>query len=165
MIRRLLSALRLHNRQPQEPPRTADHAHADPAAPGVHLRGVLDAGAGNGAAGVVQHEGAQDDAATSAFFAGLRADDTASLDPVEMAWEQACRDAQAAVDAEAEAGRVRLYAALEELQPGWNDAICERHGCGLCAHDFSEAMEVAGVIALPAVAVDYSTGEYRMVPA
>jgi hypothetical protein len=136
---------------------------AHPASPTVLLPAVLDADPGNQPVAAM-HEGAQDDDATTQFFAGLRADDTASLDPVEAAWEHAFRTLGATIDAEAQRVRRVMDAALERLAPGWVQAICERTGCGLCVHDFGEAMEAAGVIVLPARPVDWATAEWAVVP-
>lgn len=136
--------------------------YPDPAPAAVHLPAVRDEGARSEPT-VVVHQGSGDDDATSAYYAGLRADDTVTLDPDEQAWEEAWRRAEGVIDVEAARGRRRLYAALERLDPGWQAAICQRPACANCVHDFSEAMAAAGVIALPAVAVDWSTGEYAVV--
>lgn len=81
----------------------------------------------------------------------------------EAAWEEAFARAEGAIDMQAGRVRRRVDDLLDRMAPGWRDAICERRGCTLCVHDFDEAMELAGVIALPAKPVDYSTAEYRLV--
>lgn len=93
-----------------------------------------------------------------------------ALDPAEqarqreeLAWEEAFARAEGAIDMEAARGRRVVTDALDAFLPGWADAICERRSCTLCVHDFAEAMETAGVIALPAAPVDYSTAEYAVV--
>jgi hypothetical protein len=62
-------------------------------------------------------------------------------------------------------GEQFLNRILDGFAPGWRDAICERRDCTLCVRDFAEAMEVAGVIALPDHVVDWDTAEYAAVTA
>ena len=134
---------------------------ADPAPATVLLRPMFDADTGHVPA-VVVHQGSDDTAATSAFYAALRADD-GSLDPVEAVWEQACAEFREAGEAAARESRRRLDAELDAFAPGWRDGTCERSGCHACVRDFEEAMELAGVIVLPGRPVDWSTAEYRLV--
>jgi hypothetical protein len=159
MIRRLLSALRLHNRQPQEPPRTANHAHADPAAPGVHLRGVLDAGTGHGAAGVVQHEGATEDWSPLADFADRQPTGAGSVPEtraMRLEADRVLHDALSEVEA-------RLRAAYDEW---WSEFLARLgidEGDLTAVKSFADATKLAGVIALPAEPVDWTTAEWAVV--
>jgi hypothetical protein len=175
VIRHLFARLlpsRGRHREPAttEPPSTVN-PDAGPAPATVHLPTVLDEDPGHGAAGhlppadgqptpnAVSHVGATE--SFGDLLAAMRDDlahDTGSLDPDERAWAEAFRRAADVIDAEAERGRRVLHEALERFCPGWSSQPPKPAG------DFIEAMELAGVIVLPAVPVDWSTSEWAMVP-
>lgn len=159
----LLPHLARSLREPKEPPRGGPNP--DLGAATVLLPAVLDARPGHRPPADVPHVGAQDDEDTSAFYAALKADDTETLDPDERAWEEAFARLEGLLDLEARRGERRLNARLDLFAPGWDSQVCDpafvgRSHCGRCVPDFDAAMELAGVIALPAEPVDWATGEW-----
>lgn len=104
-------------------------------------------------------------------------DDGGSLDPEIRVWEDITRrlgesldaaladfeHAMAAAQLEFTRGRMAAEARADRRCGGWREFICDRGGCTLCVRDFDEAMQAAGVIALPAKPVDYGTAEWPVV--
>lgn len=164
MIRRWYRRLRHPRTDPERLP-GRHRTDAGPAAPAVHLHPMSDPHQGDGPAAVVPHEGAQDDERTSAWLAALTAD-TAALDPDEAAWERAFAELDALLEQAAYVSQLRVEQHADRVAGhGWRDAICDRAQCEWCVHDFAEATTLAGAFALPAVAVDWSTGEWPLVGA
>lgn len=147
----------------------------DPARPAAHVLGAAD---GQPTAGPpttdrtpvtvdTVHEGATEDFGD--VLRGMREDlahDTGSLDPDDRVWDELLAEFDGRL-AQAHMDFLRGWSAVEReldhVAPGWADEICPRRDCPLCAHTFDEVMQVAGVIALPAVPVDYSTAEWPVV--
>jgi hypothetical protein len=146
VVRATLGRRLARSRESQERPRQATGTHAGDGGLAPAALPVLElpdpaAARPDTAPQPAVHVGAQDDAATSAYYAALKVD--LPLDPDEAAWEQELAAFRAGEQAAARQVAATVEALLDTAVPGWRRAICDRPECVLCVHDFAEAMERA----------------------